>query len=458
MGGTAPLRPVLRPADFDAVRDRVATKLQALVRIPTVSHVDPDLRDEAPFVAFTEELARQFPLLHERLELTRIPGQALLFRWPGVGDARPVVLMAHIDVVPVDEEAPWQHPAFDARIVDGHVWGRGTLDDKGCLVGIAEAVERLLEQGFTPAQDVWLSFGSTEEVSGDTAELAVEELRSRGVEPWFVLDEGGAVASEAFPGISAPLAVIGVSEKGTTTLELRVDGRGGHASTPVRMDATARLARAIVRLDRSPFRASVPEPTLEMLRRLAPHAPLPLRAMIAGASRLGPALTRALIAAGPETAAMTRTTVAITTLQGSPAHNVIASTALAGVNLRVAIGDTVDDVVAHVTKAVRDKRVRVSVVESGEPSPVSPVDDDAFRLLESTIAEAFPDAVPTPYVMMAATDSRFFTAICPRVYRFAPFRMTKAQRQAIHSYDEHIGIDDLGDGMLWYQRLIERIT
>ena len=447
-----------RPADFAELRDRTVAKLQPLVRIPTVSHIDPGQRDEAPFVAFTEELARQFPLLHEHLELTPIPGHALLFRWPGASAERPVVLMAHIDVVPVDEAAPWQHPAFEARVVDGQLWDRGTLDDKGCLVGIAEAVERLLERGFRPAQDIWLSFGSTEEISGDTARLAVAELRSRGVEPWFVLDEGGAVAADAFPWITPPLAVVGVSEKGTTTLELRVDGRGGHASTPVRMDATARLARAIVRLDASPFPASIPEPTLEMLRRIAPHAPLPLRALFGHATRLRPALTRVLVAAGPEPAALTRTTVAVTTLSGSPAHNVIASTARAGVNVRVLVGDTVASVVAHVTKAIHDKRVTISVVEAGEASPVSPVDDDAFRLLESTIAEVFPDAVPTPYVMMAATDSRFFTAICPRVYRFAPFRMTKAQRQAIHSYDEHIGIDDLGDGMLWYQRLIERIA
>ena len=447
-----------RPADFAEVRDRTVAKLQPLVRIPTVSHIDPGQGDEAPFVAFTEELARQFPLLHEHLELTRIPGHALLFRWPGASAERPVVLMAHIDVVPVDEAAPWQHPAFEARIVDAQLWGRGTLDDKACLVGIAEAVERLLERGFRPAQDIWLSFGSTEEISGDTARLAVAELRSRGVEPWFVLDEGGAVAADAFPWITPPLAVVGVSEKGTTTLELRVDGRGGHASTPVRMDATARLARAIVRLDASPFPASIPEPTLEMFRRIAPHAPLPLRALFGHATRLRPALTRVLVAAGPEPAALTRTTVAVTTLSGSPAHNVIASTARAGVNVRVLVGDTVASVVAHVTKAIHDKRVTISVVEAGEASPVSPVDDDAFRLLESTIAEVFPDAVPTPYVMMAATDSRFFTAICPRVYRFAPFRMTKAQRQAIHSYDEHIGIDDLGDGMLWYQRLIERIA
>jgi carboxypeptidase PM20D1 len=368
-----------------------------------------------------------------------------------------VVLMAHLDVVPVDECAPWQHPPFGAEIHDGAVWGRGTLDDKGCVVAISEAVERLLAQGFAPAQDVWLSFGSDEEVSGTTALEAVGELTRRGVEPWFVIDEGGAVAGQAFPGIKRPVGAIGVTEKGTTSVELRVDGRGGHASTPARNGPTARLAKAIVKIDRAPMPASVPEATLELFRRLAPHAPLPLRPLMANAGRLRPALTRALLAAGPESAAMTRTTFATTTLQGSPAINVIASTARAGINIRVMVGDTVAEVIAHLRKAIGDGQVVIDVVEEGEASPVSPVDDDAFRLIESTVAELFPEAIPAPYVMMAATDSRHFTRICPRVYRFAPFRMSKAQRQAIHSYDEHLGVDDFLLGIDWYQRLIERL-
>jgi carboxypeptidase PM20D1 len=448
----------LRPADHDALRDRAVARLQALVRIPTVSRPDPADEDAAAFERFLAELRTQFPLLHGELELTPVTDHALLFRWAGRDAARPVVLMAHLDVVPVDFDATWQHPAFGGDIVDGDIWGRGTLDDKGSLVGICEAVERLLEQGFTPAQDVWLSFGCDEEVMGQAAPAAVAVLRERGVRPWFVLDEGGAVAHEAFPGVEPPVAVVGVTEKGVTSLELRVDGRGGHASTPVRMDATARLARAILRLDRKPFPASAPEPTVELMQRLAPHAPAALRPLMANAARVRPVLTRALVAAGAEAAAMTRTTAAVTTLSGSPALNVIASTAKAGVNVRIMVGDSVASVLEHVRKAVHDDQVKVSVLEAGEPSPVSPTDDDAFRLLESTIAEAFPDAVPAPYVMMAATDSRFFTEICERVYRFTPFRMTKAQRQAIHSYDEHLGVEAFAEGVLWYQRLIERIA
>ena len=437
--------------------------LQTLVCIPTVSNPDPECVDTAAFDLFVAELARLFPLLHEHLELTRIGSHGLLLRWAGEAqheNARSVVLMAHLDVVPV--EGTWQHDPFGAEVVEHLgaqvIWGRGTLDDKGCLVGICVAVEELLAEGFTPAQDVWLSFGCDEEVMGTAAVLAVEELKRRGVRPWFVLDEGGAIASEAFPGVKAPIGVVGVTEKGATSIELRVQGRGGHASTPARMGPTARLARAITRLDRSSMAASLPAPTIELFRRLAPHAALPMRPLLANAERLKPALTRALLAAGPETAAMTRTTFAITTLSGSPAINVIAATARAGVNIRVMVGDTVADVLAHVRRTVNDDQVHIDVLEEGGPSPVSPTDDEAFGLLEATIADVFADAVPAPYVMMAATDSRHFTAICDRVYRFAPFRMTKAQRESIHSYDEHLGLDAFLDGITWYRRLIEGIT
>lgn len=433
-------------------------KLQTLLRIRTVADPDPALTDPAPFEEFRDTFVRLFPLLAERLERVDVAPYGMLWRWPGLhADAEPVVLMAHIDVVPVQAEDPWTHDAWAASIVDGAVWGRGTLDDKGQLVAIAQAVEELLAEGVTPARDVWLSFGSDEEVFGACARNAVEHLREAGVRPWFVLDEGGAVASDAFPGISRPLAVIGTTEKGVATLQLRVEGRGGHASTPRRLEPAARLARAILRIDQRPFPGRLPTPTLELFRRLTPHAPLPLRPLLAGAARLGPALVRTLQAVGPETAAMTRTTAVTTTLSGAPAHNVIPASATASVNIRILTGDSLDSVVDHITRAVNDREVTISMLEGSEPSPVSPVDDDAFRLLESTVAEVFVDAVVTPYVMMAATDSRHFTEISERVYRFAPFRMSKAQRQAIHSYDEHLGVSDFHDGIRWYRRLIERL-
>jgi carboxypeptidase PM20D1 len=435
--------------------DPAVAKLQALVRIPTVSRRDRSLVDTAAFDRLLTELARQFPLVHERLDLTRVGSHGLLFHWRGASDARPVVLMAHLDVVPVDGQE-WTLPPFGGDLLDDAVWGRGTLDDKGCVVGICEAVERLLADGFTPAQDVWLSFGCDEEVSGAAALAAVAELRRRGVRPWFVLDEGGAVALEAFPGVTAPVGVVGVSEKGTTSIELVATGDGGHASTPAKDGPTARLARAILRLDAAGMPGRVPATTVEMFRRLAPHAPAPLRPVLANAGRLGPALTRVLPRLGHEAAALVRTTFAVTTLEGSPALNVIATTAKAGVNIRVMIGDTVESSIDFVRRTIRDDTIEIRLIEGNDPSPVSPL-DDAYALIEARIAEVFPEAVATPYVMLAATDSRFFTKICERVYRFAPFRMTAEQRAAIHAADEHLRVADLVDGIRWYRRLIEEL-
>jgi carboxypeptidase PM20D1 len=436
--------------------DEVVERFRELLRIPTVSHSD-EATDAAVFEKFRLALGEAFPLVHEHLTVHRVLEQSLLLHWEGRDDEDPVVLMAHIDVVPVDESAPWQHPAFSAEVHDGAIWGRGTLDDKGSLVGICSAVERLVAEGFVPSRDVWLSFGASEEVSGPDAPAAVVELRSRGVTPWFVLDEGGAIAHEAFPGIAPPLGVVGVSEKGTTTIELRAEGRGGHSSTPAANGPTARIARAVLRLEKRPFPAALPQPTVEMFQRLAPHAPLALRPFFARAHALQPVLKRAIPAAGAEAAALVRTTMAVTTLQGSPAHNVIASSATAAVNLRILIGDTVASATEHVRRAIHDDSITLTVLDANEPSPVSPTDDPAFELITSTIAEQFEDAVPTPYVMLAATDARHFTEICPRVYRFTPFRMTKAQRESIHSYDEHIGVEDFLAGVRWYRRLIERI-
>ena len=436
--------------------DRAVAKLQALVRIPSVSDRDPTQVDMAAFDALLDEMRSQFPRLHESLELTLVGTHGLLFRWPGRASERPIVLMAHLDVVPVDESAPWQQPAFSAEIAGGAVWGRGTLDDKGCVTAICEAVERLLETGHEPAQDVWLSFGCDEEVSGSAAIAAVDELERRGVRPWFVLDEGGAVAHEAFPGVKRPVAAIGVAEKGTTSVELRVEGRGGHASTPARNGPTVKLARAVLRIDRSPMPARVPDTTVELMKRLAPHLPLALRPVMGRADQIRPLLARALIAAGAEAAAMARTTFAITTLDGSPALNVIASSATAGVNIRVMPGDTVDDVLAHLRKVVDDPDVRITVVERGEASPLSPV-DEVFDHVAALVAGHFPDAVVTPYVQTGATDSRHFTRICEHVYRFAPFRMSATQRRTVHSYDEHLDVDAFLAGVDWYQALIAEL-
>ncbi|MGO1165976.1 MAG: M20/M25/M40 family metallo-hydrolase [Janibacter sp.] len=438
------------------------TALREILRLPTVAMPDPADTVAAPFVELHRVLRRHFPLTHEVGEVIDVPPRGLLIRVPSdpdspTADGDPIVLMAHMDVVPVGDEDRWSQPPLGGEVVDGVLWGRGTLDDKGQLVAATAAVESLLAEGRRPAREVWLSFGSDEEVMGSCAQNAVAILAERGVTPWFVLDEGGAVATAAFPGVTRPLGVVGVSEKGVLSLRLTASGRGGHASRPMKGGPAARIATAITRLERHPFPARLSPATLEMLRRLAPHLPRPVRPLIERAERFPGALARVMVAAGPEAAALARTTIAVTTLSGSPAINVSPTSVRAGLNLRIAVGETAVAATERIRRIV-GRDIDVEVEESHDPSPLSPTDDPAFGLLEQTVTEVFPEAVPVPYVMYAATDSRHFTRICPRVYRFAPFRMTAEQRESIHSYDECLGVEDFLDGIRWYRRLLEALA
>lgn len=435
---------------------RAVEALQAAIRLPTVSHRDPAEVDREVFDDFIAELESRFPLLHRTCTVTRLAGDALLLRWPGRTDADPVVLMAHIDVVPINPDDAWTHPPFEATLADGMIWGRGALDCKGSLIALCVAAERLLANGFTPSRDIWFSFGCDEEVAGPAADAAVEELAGRGVSPWFVLDEGGAVALGGFPGVRAPLAVIGVAEKGLVDIRLRTTDEGGHASTPARGGATARLARAIVRLDRRPFPVNLPDATVQMLLTAAGHAPAPIRVAVRTAARSPKLLAKLLQRLGPETAAMTRTTDVVTQLTGAPGANVIAADATAMVNVRVMVGETVAGTVERIRRTVKDKSVEITVVSASEPSPVSPT-DAAFELLTEVLRRAIPDAVPVPYIVMAATDGRYFHRRWPRVYRFNPFRMTKQQRGSLHNVDERIGVSDFLEGIGWYTALMESL-
>lgn len=445
-------RPVLPPR-LPAMIDAVAA-LQAAVRRRTVAG---EAKDGGEFDGLHADLRSRFPRLFAACEQVELPDHALLLRWPGThpdgSTGRPIVLLAHQDVVPVNPWDEWTHPPYDGEVVDGVIWGRGTLDCKGSLVAICAAVEELLTAGFVPARDVWLSFGADEEVYGSTALAAVDALDARGVEPWFVLDEGGMAVSGAFPGVSEPLAVIGVTEKGLVELELIARAEGGHASMPPRNSAPAKLARAILTLEKHPAPAQLPEPSLAMLERLGPHVHGPLGALVGRAATLRRPLSKLFARLGPTTAAMTRTTYAITQLNGAPANNVLATTATAGVNMRVAVTETVDDAVDRVRTLVGEE-IEVVVRTAYEPSPIADL-GDAFELLERVTREVLPDVVPVPYVVMAATDARHFQRVWHNCYRFNPFRMDEAQRQSLHSVDERLGVDSFLEGIRWYRALLQ---
>ncbi|MFT4110001.1 M20/M25/M40 family metallo-hydrolase, partial [Propionicimonas sp.] len=261
------------PGDTSAARVGIGDRLAALVRVPTVS-AERESRGDGPFEDLIALLAELYPLTHRHLACERF-GLGLVYTWAPADsrDADPVVLMAHYDVVPVSgQEAEWSVPPFEGRIADGHVYGRGSLDDKGALCTLLDAVENLLAEGWTPPRPVLICLGPDEEVHGTTAKAMATALHERGVQPWFVLDEGGAVSEVPFPGVSGAFAVVGLAEKGVLTVELAAGGTGGHASAPTGLTAVGRIGRAVARLNRNPFDIRMSRTVVGLLAALADHA------------------------------------------------------------------------------------------------------------------------------------------------------------------------------------------
>ena len=433
------------------------TRFQSLLRIPTISRNDPQATDWDQFDVFLTTLAELYPLAHTRLEREVVEGYSLLFRWNGRASTEPAVLMAHYDVVAATDEG-WDHPPFAAELTgtgeEELIWGRGTLDNKGSVTCILEAVEAQLAAGVQPAQDLYLVFTHDEETHGTGAVAVVELLESRGIRPTLVLDEGGAIVEGLFPAVAAPVAVVGVTEKGISTLNLVVDEQGGHASTPPRATATVRLAKAIARLNDRPFPARFSPTTLEMFRTLGQGATGITGWLFRNISLTRFVLLPVIARGNDELRALVRTTQAVTMLEAGQAVNALAERATATVNVRLAPGTTIEQVVAHVTKAIADPGVRVEVAASGEAPPVSLLSGIGWELLRSTVEKNYPGTIVTPYVQNGATDSRRFTSISRAVYRFSAFEMTKEQRGTLHAKNERMHVATFLRGVEFYRALV----
>lgn len=431
-------------------RPGIGGRLARLIRVRSVG----DGLEDGWFERIAALLTELYPLTHERLERERPVPQGMLFRWRGARDADPLVLMAHLDVVPADPAEGWTDPPFAGTERDGWVHGRGALDDKGPLLVILEAVENLLAAGFEPERDVYLAFGGDEESYGVAAAAIAAALRDRGVEPWLVLDEGGAVVDAPFPFVDGQVAMIGVAEKGVLTLRLAARGGSGHASVPPAMTAVRRVSRAVHRLGPTAFPPRAPATLTAMLVRLADSASGPGRLLYRTLAACPPLAAGVFAAQGGEAAAFVRTTVAATMLAGGTAANVLPAEASATVNLRIVPGETVAATVRKVRRRIADRRVGVTVIEGDDPSPQSPVDDDRFAALTAALTQAYPAAPAVPYLMMQASDARHFHRLWPAVYRFAPLRMSAAQRASIHGVDERVEVAALESGERFHRALI----
>lgn len=454
--------PATSTASAIAVDSRsVAQHLGAAVRFRTISYGSgvQEAEKNAALDALRGWMANTYPNFHKVAKRERI-GESLLFTWEGKNKAlAPILLMAHMDVVPVvpGTERSWSHAPFSGDVAGGYVWGRGSIDDKGSLVMILEAAERLAKSGFAPERTIMFAFGQDEEVGGGAGNAVVADtLAKRGVHFFFVLDEGGAIVDEPFPGVQRPIAFVAVAEKGYLSLELVAHGEGGHSSRPTHDLAIVRLADAVLKVVNHPFASGLDDIQRAKLSAIAPYASLPERFLLANLWLTEPIVDR-LAGSSPEGAARLHTTIAPTIISGGVKDNVLPPEARAIVNFRLHPRDTIASVIEHVRKAVDDPKVDVVALNESknEASKVADIDGDAYKFLVDQIQKSFSGVPVAPDVATGATDSRHYLPIADAVFRLDPFHFGPDDLGRVHGTNERLAVRDLAPAVGFYMRLME---
>lgn len=449
---TAPATPV-PPLEFD--KERAVKNLQTLIRCKTISYADPGLEDEAEFAKLIDLLPDLYPDVFKACSLIQLPDRGLLFKWPGQNTASPSVMMAHYDVVPV-EEANWEKPPFAGIIENGVLWGRGTLDTKVTFNGVLNGANALIAQGFIPKHDVYFAFSGQEEINGLGAAHIVDWFIENNITPALVVDEGGAVVEKVFPGVSQPCGLIGIAEKGMLNLQYTVSSQGGHASAPPVNTPVGILAKSCCRVEAKPFKAHLTAPAAKMFDTLGRHSTFLYRMIFANLWLFFGLLDLICKKSGGELNALMRTTVAFTQMTGSAAANVIPPTASMVANIRLNPADTVESAVAYLKKVIDNEHVVLEVGANMNPSPISETDCPAWDKVAEAVSETWPGCLVSPYLMVQASDSRHYGRISNHVYRFSAMALTADERKTIHGNNERIRTEAISRAVEFYMRLLKK--
>ncbi len=452
-------RPKPQPAlsnetvSFD--KDAATAALQQLVRCKTISYNDPAMEDDAEFEKLIDLLPTLYPKVFAACTFQKLPDRGLLFCWPGKSQKDPSVMMAHYDVVPVNEES-WEKPPFDGIIENGVLWGRGTLDTKVTFNGVLSAAEQLIKEGFVPENDIYFAFSGGEEVNGKGSANIVDWFEGKGIQPALVVDEGGAVVENVFPGVKAPCGLIGIAEKGMMNVCYTATSGGGHASAPPPKTPVTTLANACRSVIKKPFKMHITKPAAEMFDTLGRHSSFGLKLVFANLWLFQPVLDLICRLSGGELNALVRTTTAFTMMEGSNARNVIPAQATLISNMRLNPADSVESAAAYLKKVVGDDSVEISVLESFEPSRISRTDCEGWDKVASSVAETWRGCIVSPYLMVQCSDSRHYGKISDRVYRFSAMDMTSEERKSIHGNNERIRLESIARAVEFYIRLMRK--
>ena len=448
-------QPALSEETYDFDKDAAVSALQQLVRCKTISYNDHTLEDDAEFEKLISLLPGLYPNVFEICSFTQLPDRALLLRWPGKNPGDPAVLMAHYDVVPVNEEN-WEKPPFAGIIEDGILWGRGTLDTKVTFNGVLSAADYLMGQGFRPEHDLYFAFSGGEEVNGLGAPNIVQYFIDHDIHPALVVDEGGAVVENVFPGVKQPCGLIGIAEKGMMNVQYRTVSAGGHASAPKPHTPVGVLAAACKRVEDHPFKAHIEGPAAQMFDTLGRYSTWLYRMIFANLWCFGWVIDLLGRTGGGEMNALVRTTVAFTQMEGSSARNVIPPEAKMVANMRLNPADSVASARDYLKKTVKNDAVEITVLESFEPSPVSETGCAAWDKVASAVASTWRGCIVSPYLMVQCSDSRHYGKISNHVYRFSAMDMTAEERATIHGNNERIRLESIAKAVEFYIRLMKQ--
>jgi len=447
------------PIEKPRVSGGIAEHLSQIVRIQSVSKIDPTTDEMQPFLEVHKWIARTYPQLNAKLEKEVINSYSLLYEWTGTdSNLAPVLYNAHMDVVPADADtlSKWKVDPFSGEIKENAVWGRGTLDMKNQLVALLESVEALITDGYSPRRTIYLAFGHDEEIMGfQGSKHIVEHLKLKGVRLAAVLDEGGMITEKMLDGVDDPVGLVGITEKGYVTLSLSASGKPGHSSMPPRQTAIGVVSRAIALMDDHPMPARL-DHLLPTLKSIAYLLPFGLQFVLANAWLFRPILINQM-SKSSQLNALIRTTHAATIIRAGIKDNVLPSNAIAKINCRILPGDTIEDVISHFNRVIDDPRVTIEIdPDSGgwEASAVSEMDTPAFRTLNLVIRQVFERVAVAPFVFLAATDSRHYQPICDHIYKFSPLQTSSEAREGVHGINEHIQINDLQQMEVFFQRLM----
>ena len=436
-------------------RDAAVDALAQLVRCKTISYNDKSLEDDGEFQKLICLLPQLYPRVFDVCSVNQLPDRGLLLRWPGKNPGDPAVLMAHYDVVPVKEEN-WAQPPFAGILEDGVLWGRGTLDTKVTFNGIFSAANYLIGKGFVPENDIYFAFSGGEEVNGLGAPNIVKYFEDHHIQPAIVVDEGGAVVENVFPGVTKPCGVIGIAEKGLMNVQYRTLSAGGHASAPKPHTPVGVLAAACKKVEDHPFKAHIEGPAAQMFDTLGRYSSPLYKMIFANLWCFGWVIDLLGKKSGGEINALVRTTSAFTQMEGSTARNVIPPEARMVANMRLNPADSVASALAYLKKTVNDTNVEITVLESFEPSPVSETDCPAWDKVASAVANTWPGCIVTPYLMVQCSDSRHYGKLSNHVYRFSAMDLTAEERATIHGNNERIRVECAQKAVEFYIRLMKQ--